>query len=906
MSTVSKVVLGVSVGLTLSTVAAVHLNQTWDRERLHEGVVRDLERQDRRKDNLRLLEEQRSLTAQLQEEQRRSRGETDCTAAGGAEEEQRSLTAQLQEEQRSLTVQLQEEQRSLTAQLQEEQRRSTETGVMDSSSEPLGGGEDEGLEEGEVEGETLLIVESEDQGSVDLSHDQSGDSLTSELEEGGGCEETSFHCDRCHKWIPAAQLRGEQPSYLKGDNFFKFVCSDCSEDGKESFERMRLTWQQVVMLAMYNLSLEGTGRQGYFRWKEDICAFIGRHWNFLLGTRKKTSTWWSTVAGCLSVGSPTFFRSGAQEFGEPGWWKLVQNRPPTLRPDTEKSTTKAKASKPVMEPIITVEGLRKRGARNPVENAIQLKEKRCRTQEAKDIRRAQKEASGGGGGYTDRSASSTPVKLGGGRGGNAGRRPDLVLEKGEVIDFSSLSSSDRTPLTSPSPSPSPDFSAPGTPASHSATPSLLSEADLIPDAMPPQALFHDDEEMETEGMIDPGMEYLPPPRASLVARKKLRPAAPHIKREAESEDDEGHDEEFEGPVGRREGPSLSAGGCVGAGGPERRRINHPEKADEEPQTPCFSPLSLYEERMLLRRLASCPLALAVTPQAKRLHRKLLVRQAKRQRGLPLLDVDRAVSATLSLVGGIYGATGTLMRGGLLGKYCTNSQESRILDRFQTNLSSRRGLQQTPVSFCHRLTGAEGSSDLSIKSPYTARILKPYIRRDYESRPVKLRLLEEIRAYPHRKNPNWVPEPNAPIDYCYVRPNHIPSVNAMCNESYWPGVDLSECLQYPDFSVVVLYKKVVIAFGFMVPDVKYNEAYISFLLVHPEWRRAGIATFMIYHLIQTCMGKDVTLHVSASNAAMLLYQKFGFKAEEYILDFYDKYYPVDSIECRHAFFLRLRR
>lgn len=42
-----------------------------------------------------------------------------------------------------------------------------------------------------------------------------------------------------------AQLRGEQPSYLKGDNFFKFSCGDCSDDGKESFERMRLTWQQV-------------------------------------------------------------------------------------------------------------------------------------------------------------------------------------------------------------------------------------------------------------------------------------------------------------------------------------------------------------------------------------------------------------------------------------------------------------------------------------------------------------------------------------------------------------------------------------------------------------------------------------------------------------------------------------
>lgn len=42
---------------------------------------------------------------------------------------------------------------------------------------------------------------------------------------------------------------------------------------------------QVVMLAMYNLSLEGSGRQGYFRWKEDICAFIEKHWTFLLGNR---------------------------------------------------------------------------------------------------------------------------------------------------------------------------------------------------------------------------------------------------------------------------------------------------------------------------------------------------------------------------------------------------------------------------------------------------------------------------------------------------------------------------------------------------------------------------------------------------------------------------------------------
>ncbi|XP_018432135.1 PREDICTED: cysteine-rich protein 2-binding protein-like, partial [Nanorana parkeri] len=220
---------------------------------------------------------------------------------------------------------------------------------------------------------------------------------------------------------------------------------------------------------------------------------------------------------------------------------------------------------------------------------------------------------------------------------------------------------------------------------------------------------------------------------------------------------------------------------------------------------------------------------------------------------------------------------------------------------------RRGLQYSTASFLCRLgAGEDNLADLSIVSPYTARVLKPYIRRDYETRPYRLQLLSEIRARAHRSDPDLVPEQASPIDYCYVRPCHIPTINSICQQFFWPGIDVSECLQYPDFSVVVLYKKVIIAFGFMVPDVKYNEAYISFLFVHPEWRRAGIATFMIYHLIQTCMGKDVTLHVSANNPAMLLYQKFGFKTQEYILDFYDKYFPIDSKECKHAFFLRLRR
>lgn len=119
--------------------------------------------------------------------------------------------------------------------------------------------------------------------------------------------------------------------------------------------------------------------------------------------------------------------------------------------------------------------------------------------------------------------------------------------------------------------------------------------------------------------------------------------------------------------------------------------------------------------------------------------------------------------------------------------------------------------------------------------------------------------------------------------------------------------VSECLSYPDFTIVALYKKLVIGCAFLVPDVSHNEAYVSFMAVRTDWQRAGIASFMMYHLTQTCMGRDITLHVSATNPAICLYQKFGFKIESFILDFYEKYLPAEtSTSARHAFFLRLKR
>lgn len=68
MSRSSKAVLGLSVLLTAATVAGVHLKQRQDRQRLRDGVIRDIERQNQKKENIRLLGEQIILTKQLEAE----------------------------------------------------------------------------------------------------------------------------------------------------------------------------------------------------------------------------------------------------------------------------------------------------------------------------------------------------------------------------------------------------------------------------------------------------------------------------------------------------------------------------------------------------------------------------------------------------------------------------------------------------------------------------------------------------------------------------------------------------------------------------------------------------------------------------------------------------------------------
>ncbi|XP_014598501.1 protein PET117 homolog, mitochondrial [Polistes fuscatus] len=67
MSTLAKLTFGTCCLLSGGIIGYVHYKQQDDRKRLHEGVLRDIERQQRRKiENIYILQQQIDLTRKLQ------------------------------------------------------------------------------------------------------------------------------------------------------------------------------------------------------------------------------------------------------------------------------------------------------------------------------------------------------------------------------------------------------------------------------------------------------------------------------------------------------------------------------------------------------------------------------------------------------------------------------------------------------------------------------------------------------------------------------------------------------------------------------------------------------------------------------------------------------------------------
>ncbi|KAI0251397.1 hypothetical protein BJV78DRAFT_1126333 [Lactifluus subvellereus] len=168
-------------------------------------------------------------------------------------------------------------------------------------------------------------------------------------------------------------------------------------------------------------------------------------------------------------------------------------------------------------------------------------------------------------------------------------------------------------------------------------------------------------------------------------------------------------------------------------------------------------------------------------------------------------------------------------------------------------------------------------------------------------------MEDIRAHYALKFPGreLVRESVAPITYVTLIAEHLPQVHDILRCSFWSGIDVSDSLQHvPErATIVAMYKRLVIGCAILRSPV---DTYITYLAVRAGWENAQIATVMLFHLIDRNPNKDITLHVSTNNPAMLLYNRFGFKAEEFVVGFYEDYLDPQSRMSKNAFRLRLRR
>ncbi|KAF8998499.1 hypothetical protein BDQ17DRAFT_1247609 [Cyathus striatus] len=184
------------------------------------------------------------------------------------------------------------------------------------------------------------------------------------------------------------------------------------------------------------------------------------------------------------------------------------------------------------------------------------------------------------------------------------------------------------------------------------------------------------------------------------------------------------------------------------------------------------------------------------------------------------------------------------------------------------------------------------------------VIPALIAVDWETITPWMDLMSDIRD--HYSFSNEQPaEASAPIVYTSLQPYHLPQVHDLLERIFWKGIDISDSLDYwPEkCTVIATYKKLVVGLAILSSP---QETYITYLAVKAGWDKSQIARTMLYHLIMLNPSKDVTLHVSVNNSAMLLYNQFGFKAEEFVAGFYEDYLDPLSRASKNAFRLRLRQ
>ncbi|KAI8969089.1 hypothetical protein BDF20DRAFT_916484 [Mycotypha africana] len=631
-----------------------------------------------------------------------------------------------------------------------------------------------------------------------------------------------------------------------------------------------MSWVTIVHLTIYNLiknaqidnerkPKKDRREHFYFRWKDDVCAFIDDYWEYFTPGKQRSITWNNTIASVLSTHS-TIFLSGIEKFHQSAWWTLHEIAPPT----GEKKSKMVGTRKPIVRKSL------KRSRPSPAPATKEAKEdgKAIKTRSVKRHKKYSNDTE------------------------------DDDLDAFDMSSLSELSSADE--LLSDEDT-SKEIVEKQKPSKPNDAESKIVDVQITRQAAPAskeqqasdtaKASLKKGSRIASTSTVVPNLEStnkittVDESRETLSDMQTSSPAA-------------------SSPI---DTPQESKKNQIPAVNTDTLKPTLRDNQSAQPSVNVNSnkTLTSKEEWLLLQKLEHSTKRL--TPAARRYKRKLAVRRLKRSVGIKLFDIDHHMLSLLRMQNHILEpiSTKTVIQPAFNqhAEVDHHDDQQQLLDK----------ISFTPYasSFASRLYGSIRqrhtiTRDEPWLSSWNGRKLRPFIRRDFETKPKRMLLLGQIKACNGKPVKKGEAEPSGlvagdSIDYVYFQKEHLVQVNSLLCRSFWEGIDASESLLFPEFSIVALYKRHVIGCAFMTP-----EAYITYFAVDSGWRNANIGQFMLYHLFQTAISKDITLHVSANNNAMILYQKFGFKPEEFIVNFYDKYYPADSVYSKNAFFLRLRR
>ncbi|CCM02563.1 uncharacterized protein FIBRA_04666 [Fibroporia radiculosa] len=252
---------------------------------------------------------------------------------------------------------------------------------------------------------------------------------------------------------------------------------------------------------------------------------------------------------------------------------------------------------------------------------------------------------------------------------------------------------------------------------------------------------------------------------------------------------------------------------------------------------------------------------SLKPLSRKDARNIVDRLTQNNTGLSVSFASSLVTRRLKMQPG-------LLRRLLLDKDITNADRAYVTPLPAVNIVSTANkevidalyaIRTTPYecSFLSRLQGFQPSHTLAA------------IAVDWETRSPWIDLMSDIREHffllhPEREQPIEI---EAPIEYVALHPSHLPQVHDLLARTFWDGIDVSDALDYsPERSTVVaMYKRLVVGVVFVSSP---QQLYITYLAVRTGWENAHIATSMLYHLIALNPNRDITLHVSTNNPAMV--------------------------------------